>query len=404
MKRNLLVTVTAFITTVASSFALVACGNGEKDNEAPGEAEFGYYPQTEVKDETILSTLNEAAGDLPEYIINAKDQTVQKDDPKAWTAYDYSYTTSNSKGTIITPHDDHCMYYIDIDLNKDGQNDYRGVFIRKSREDCDQTKNGYFSEGYYGDLYTGSGTASGVYWFKYEPITWQVMEKDGDNYVLKSKLILDAQPIDYEFLAARSPNNWTFAWEKSTLRTWLNDTFYNTAFSANNKEAIVKSTVDNATTVRQNDGKKYFETELYAGSANTEDFVYIPGLKEWIDWYGVLLSETCTLPEKTCHVTNISDYSIAQGGRAVDTLGMTNLTGTPLASYKSDKYDYDQTKKYGGVALRSGSMAVAENGNFSKCGDNSGGALFYSNTATSTGVCPMITVKKSSVALKSTNK
>ena len=419
-KKKIISLISVASATIIATTMLIACGGGNKgknnDYEFVQEVEFGYYPQTEVKDNATLSTLNDAAGNLPVYLINPKDGSVLKDEPGKWTLYDYKYVSrlkeNNSNETVEYPHDDPTMYYIDIDLDKDGKNDYRGVFIRKQRKNCEQVENGYFYEGYNGNLYSGDGSASGVYWFKYEPITWQVMGESGDNYVLKSKIILDAQPYDFEYFGALTRKgkvngqiqtivDYTLTWEKSTIRKWLNATFYDTAFTASDKETIVKSSVDNTTIVKQNDGKVYSEFELYQSSADTEDFVYTPSLKEWIDWYGVTLSPENTLPQKTSHATNISDYGVAQGARAVDKLINAQLSeGYYKKQPVSKRFNYDKGRKFGAVSLRSGNIAVAENGNFSSTGDNDTARLNYINTETSTGVCPMISVKKSSVSLR----
>lgn len=74
------------------------------------------------------------------------------------------------------------------------------------------------------------------YWFKCEPITWNVLSNNGNEYILLSSLLLDAHNyykdyanriIDTQTILA---NNYTH----SDIRTWLNNEFYNTAFSLNN--------------------------------------------------------------------------------------------------------------------------------------------------------------------------
>lgn len=67
------------------------------------------------------------------------------------------------------------------------------------------------------------------------PIEWIVLDREGDEYLLISEQVLDVQP----FNTVSNEGNW----ENSTLRTWLNDDFYNRAFSASEKSQIKNATV-----------------------------------------------------------------------------------------------------------------------------------------------------------------
>lgn len=70
-----------------------------------------------------------------------------------------------------------------------------------------------------------------------EAIEWLVLDvKDGKALVV-SKYILD-----FQLFHAKAED---FTWGICSSRTWLNDTFYNTAFSADDKAKILTSTVDN---------------------------------------------------------------------------------------------------------------------------------------------------------------
>lgn len=70
-----------------------------------------------------------------------------------------------------------------------------------------------------------------------EAIEWLVLDvKDGKALVI-SKYVLD-----FQLFHAKWEN---FTWGSCSSRTWLNDTFFNTAFSADEKAKILTSTVDN---------------------------------------------------------------------------------------------------------------------------------------------------------------
>lgn len=89
----------------------------------------------------------------------------------------------------------------------------------------DMDKNGIIS--YDDELYYREGNRI----FEYSPIQWQVMAVDKDRiYVLSSKILDNRQ---YHNLDSG------VTWAGCTLRTWLNNSFYNLAFSNSEKENII---------------------------------------------------------------------------------------------------------------------------------------------------------------------
>lgn len=68
-----------------------------------------------------------------------------------------------------------------------------------------------------------------------EEIEWIVLDADGGKALLISQYALDCQPF--------STSNADATWEKCTLRTWLNETFCEEAFSAFHQDMILRSTV-----------------------------------------------------------------------------------------------------------------------------------------------------------------
>ena len=71
-----------------------------------------------------------------------------------------------------------------------------------------------------------------------EAIEWLVLDTDGSRSLLLSKYGLDVQPYNRKYVA--------ITWENCTLRKWLNDQFINTAFTAEEQEAILLTDVDNS--------------------------------------------------------------------------------------------------------------------------------------------------------------
>jgi hypothetical protein len=76
-----------------------------------------------------------------------------------------------------------------------------------------------------------------VYWFKIEPIEWRVLSTGNNELFLMAENILDSRAYNREFSAA--------PWETCDLRLWLNNSFYNTAFSSYEKAKIKTSYVVN---------------------------------------------------------------------------------------------------------------------------------------------------------------
>ena len=95
-----------------------------------------------------------------------------------------------------------------------------------------------------------------------EPIKWRVLSVHGNDAFLLADQTLDAKPYNEEC------ENVT--WATCTLRTWLNNTFLNTAFTSAEQAAIKNTTVVN------DDNPKY-GTE---GGENTTDKVYILSIAE----------------------------------------------------------------------------------------------------------------------------
>ena len=88
-----------------------------------------------------------------------------------------------------------------------------------------------------------------TYYFKYEPLRWRVLDPDAGFVLCES--IIDSQPLqnivqkrnDEYYIGSSSTyaNNYS----SSTLRPWLNDSFYYTAFNSAQKAKIKTSMINN---------------------------------------------------------------------------------------------------------------------------------------------------------------
>lgn len=138
---------------------------------------------------------------------------------------------------------------------------------------------------------------------EYEEIEWIVLAEDGDKQLVISKYVLDIKP----FHATDSEN---IAWEKSSLRIWLNGEFYANAFSDQEKNMIMTSkvkadgnptyptnqgndTTDKIFLLSLNEASKYFDSNEqrigeYTPYAYTQ-FLLLNGeesaLFSWFGWW-----------------------------------------------------------------------------------------------------------------------
>lgn len=203
---------------------------------------FGSYPQSEVSDIALVSNLNSLAGILP-----------TSENSQNWTSYEYYINELKSD----------FMWYIDIMF--EGEK-YRGVYFNQYRpyftSGSSNTGNSYVDDNGY--------TKEIAYWFKYEPISWTIL--DESKGLILCDMIIDSQQYD------TSSNNYA----NSDIRAWLNDTFYNIAFTTLQKSVIKTTTVDNsARSTNPNNNATYWNNGVnnYACS-DTQDKIFLLSMKE----------------------------------------------------------------------------------------------------------------------------
>ena len=89
---------------------------------------------------------------------------------------------------------------------------------------------------------TGATVSSGsVYYFKVEPIRWRILSTDGETALILCDSIIANKAYD-EYNNGNYSNNY----KNSDIRAWLNEQFYETAFSDLQKQLILTTTVDNS--------------------------------------------------------------------------------------------------------------------------------------------------------------
>jgi hypothetical protein len=160
------------------------------------------------------------------------------------------------------------MWYIDIE---NSGNEYRGVYFTSYRPHI-TTYTSSTSISYQDD---NEYTTSSVYWFKYEPITWRVLDVQSSSAFLMADLVLDSQDYHYSTSNRTIDGSTVYAnnYKESHIRSWLNDNFYNTAFNNEEKARILTTTVDNSA------ASTGYSSNTYA-CANTSDKVFLLSFSE----------------------------------------------------------------------------------------------------------------------------
>ena len=100
-----------------------------------------------------------------------------------------------------------------------------------------------------------------------EPIEWFVLEKQNDRALLYTKNAIDAMAFNDRYEDVR--------WETCTLRKWLNNDFYNNAFTDKEKDLIITTEVDNNHNILTGDSGN-----------NTNDKVYLLNFAEIEKYFG----------------------------------------------------------------------------------------------------------------------
>ena len=104
-------------------------------------------------------------------------------------------------------------------------------------------------------------------------IEWLVLAREGKKALLISRYGLDAQEYHSTYDTA-------ITWQTCSLRTWLNSTFLNKAFTATEQSAILMTTVDNS----KDQGYSGYSTD---GGNNTEDKVFLLSYAEANKYLGI---------------------------------------------------------------------------------------------------------------------
>lgn len=247
----------------------------EKTYKVGDIVEFGSYPQSKVTDSSLVSALNKAS--------------------KKWVSYGY-YSGDGSNGSMKPGG---WMEYADFTYNG---TKYRAVTFSQYRP----YYTSYSSSSGYTYQDDNGYTPNNIYYFKYEPLEWRVLDPKTGFVICKN--IIDSQAysnITYNY----ENENWNDAehthyandYATSSIRKWLNDDFYNTAFSASQKANILTTELDN---------RAYSTSYSKYDSETTYDKVF---LLSWSEMQNTAYGFPANIGTSSARQAKGTDYAKCQG-------------------------------------------------------------------------------------------
>jgi hypothetical protein len=252
MKTKRVALVLFCIVILAVSSTLGGCSMRKSTDIENEIIEFGMYPQTILSDEAVISALN----------TGITGGTIAADSTTGWYAY--------------------------------GGKQYAAVAAKLF------------------NTYSFSNEVEAVedatYYFIVEPIKSAVLEDGDGSRFLLSLTALDADLFDVSYNEEDTEQVKPITsseWASSDIRAWLNDYFYNSAFSVEERGRVLLTQLDNTTTNYDN---------AYAGE-DTGDNVFLLSYADVINTdYGFLAEKDNKYSALRCAINN--DYTKAKGGFA----------------------------------------------------------------------------------------
>ena len=130
------------------------------------------------------------------------------------------------------------------------------------------------------------------------PIEWLVLDRDGDDVLLLSRYGLDCMPYHDRLEAT--------AWSKCSLRTWLNDEFFYSAFTFEERQGVLSAFVDNG-------AAQGCAGWLTSGGQNTIDRVFLLSYAEANRYFGLTYSDGNASSRAAP-----TDYALTRGAYAAE--------------------------------------------------------------------------------------
>ena len=277
--------------------------DGREESEAEAEVEENpddmEESAPEEEEDTIEGTVSGQS--IPEFQAgavtgpaNPVHHCTKKNDGSDYTDFSYVYFGSYPQSEVT---DSATIAAIDKEIAASGAAAEAGTDVwvngtkyrRISKSDTNYS--GYFNK----------VSNNGYRYFKWERIKWRVLENDGKTLFVVADWVIDCKNYN--------ETRTSITWETSTIRNWLNSSFYQTAFSGLEQSAVVAQTV-------VNENNPVYGT---AGGNSTNDKVYLLSIGEVTnEGYGFC-----------------SDYSVYSMSRRMKASDYANARGTYRSSTDS---------------------------------------------------------------------
>ncbi len=145
-------------------------------------------------------------------------------------------------------------------------------------------------------------------------IEWYVVKKEANKALLVSKFVLDGKVYNDIY-----DENHHITWEESTIRQWLNDSFYNEAFTNEEKKYITNENIVNK--------DHSYGTRTIRGGNNTKDNVFLLSFDEANDLF---FRETEGTNYLLSHLgNNFEFWWLRSPGGYISRAGNVGRTGLP---------------------------------------------------------------------------
>ena len=194
-------------------------------------------------------------------------------------------------------------------------------------------KNAKYAVGNYITFGTYPQTADGT---DNTPIEWLVLDRDGDKALLISRYGLDSH--------SHKSDLYYRDWEQTSLRKWLNEDFLNTAFTSEQQERILLTTVDNSRSQGYGGWDTDSQRDFKLNYTETRDKVFLLSCAEAYKYFGVTYEDTENVKARVAptefaaaHRAWVSDDFQTESGEAAGSWWLRSPSENQLCAACVDK-------------------------------------------------------------------
>ena len=167
-----------------------------------------------------------------------------------------------------------------------------------------------------------------------EPIEWIVINIQDEKALLLSKDVLSATPYNKD--------NQPTTWEMCTLRSWLNEEFYNDAFSSKEKKAILLSKVSNGI-------EEQYPLKMDFGK-DTKDRVFLLSYREVRDYMKTDYLRCCKASDALSAYGKMNNWYTRSPGEDTKQVRVVSANdGAIWLSWLNFKVVYPDVRSFNGV-------------------------------------------------------